>query len=453
MPAPISFARIFRAAILLSLLAGTTVAFGEISSAQAPSDEATDPALVRVSIISEFRGPKGMVELNGKVIHDYSPIVIQDFSSVGIVLDDKGHVMTFLGYRWVDIQSDKPRIEIATSTGKKFPGKLVGIDQRSGVAVIQATEGKLDVTQVCESCEGRDGAIVMVPTTREEDAPRFGERRVVAGVNGNGNGMGTAASGTPTPGAFRLPMREPLADISLPVLSRDLKVIGLLTGQDSMDAGVVYPIKPLLDSARQVLKTGGDIRAGWLGIMLQDASSGVVVQGVEPGSPAEAAGLRTRDFLLRYNSRLIESARQFIDLVETTAIGSKAKIDIDRQGTPMSVTAKIQTRQAQASLGRLSLNSPRPLIGLDTVVMTPDLADALQMPDQTGLLVIGVVPDTPAAAAGVLEGDVIIAMDGQAIFDAASFASYWQSHGISSRLVLQVLRKGKNRTISVKIRS
>jgi serine protease Do len=185
--------------------------------------------------------------------------------------------------------------------------------------------------------------------------------------------------------------------------------------------------------------------------MLRDMPAGVQVQGVEPDSPAREAGLVPRDFIIRYNSRPVENALQFIGLVENSAIGSLVKIEISRQGMPMNLTAKIRERQLLAAQNRLSLNSPRPRVGLDTELITPDIANALQMPGQTGLLVTGVVPHTPAAAAGVLKGDVITEMDGQPIFDMDSFASYWQSHGLGPRLVLTVLRKGTKRSIAVKL--
>ena len=432
--------RVFCAAVfLLAGLAGATAVFGEDVTSAAP-----DPDIVRVSIISEFYGPKGNVILNGEILRDYSPLIIQDFSSAGVVLDDKGHVMTLLSYRWVDIQSENPRIEISSRNGQKLPGKLIGIDQRSGVAVIKATEGKLRKTAVCESCESKDGARVLVPFSPARDlgAARFGETMVVA----SGGGSGALA-----PGALLAPYPQPFSDISLPVLNREFQVIGLMTSMDSTDAVAVYPVKQLLDSARQVIKAGGNIKVGWLGIILQDVPAGVQVEGVEPDSPARAAGLIPRDFLIRYNSLAVENARQFIGLVQNSSVGSSVKIEISRQGKPMSLTAKIRERQIQTAKNRLSLNSPKPLVGLDTVLITPDLADALQMPGQTGLLVTGVVPQTPASAAGVLEGDVIIAMDGQPIFDVNSFASYWQSHGLSSRLVLTVLRKGTKRSINVKL--
>ena len=434
MIATFSRIRLFCAAVFF--LAGTATGFGQDVSPGAP-----DPGLVWVNIISEFRGPKGNVNLNGKILRDYSPLIIQDFSSVGVVLDDNGNVMTFLSYRWVDMQSENPRIEISNRDGQKLPGKLVGIDQRNGVAVVRATKGKLKKTAVCESCESKDGTFVMVPSTRDSDTVKFGETRVAS----SGDGAGALA-----PGALLAPYPQPFSDISLPVLNREFQVIGLMTGMDFMDVGIVYPVKQLLDSARQVIKAGGNIRVGWLGIMLEDMPSGVQVQGVEPNSPAQEAGLVPRDFLVRFNSLPVENALQFIGLVQNSAIGSRAKIDISRQGKPMSLTAKIRERQVQAAQNLL-LNSPRPRVGLDTILLTPDLADALQMPGQTGLLVTGVVPQTPAAAAGVLEGDVITAMDGQPIFDIDSYDSYWQSHGLGPRLVLTVLRKGKTRSISVRL--
>jgi serine protease Do len=350
--------------------------------------------------------------------------------------------MTFLSYRWVDIRSEKPRIEITSGDGQKLPGQLVGIDQRTGVAVIRVAEGKLRKTTVCENCESKDGAIVLVPSARDSGAARFGETRVVSSAG---------RAGALMPGALLAPYQQPFSDISLPVLSREFQVIGLMTNLDSMGAGVIYPVKELLDSARQIIRAGGNIRVGWLGIMLLDVPSGVQIQGVEPDSPAREAGLVPRDFLVRYNSQPVENTRQFISLVQNSAIGSRAKIEINRQGRPMSLTAKVRERQPQAARNHLSLSSPRPRVGLDTTPLTPNLADALQMPGQTGLLVIGVVPQTPAAAAGVLEGDVITEMDGQPIFDIESFASYWQSHELGPRLVLTILRKGTKRSISVQL--
>jgi serine protease Do len=426
-------------AILLLLLGGALGSFPRSSCA-----EEADSNLVRVNIVSEYRGPKGMMELNGKVLDNYSPTIIQDFTSVGIVIDPKSHVMTFLSYRWIDIQSDNPRIEVSTNDGTKYPGKLIGIDQRNGVAVIALLKGKLKETPICtQQCFGTDDTIVMAPIAEETGLFKFGEIKAVP-MN--------VSTGVPMMESFRVPITHAFPDISLPILTTDRRVLGFIAQRDSMDdGGIVYPIQQLMASAREVLKTGGDIYAGWLGIGLEIVPSGVVVDRVEPGSPAQKAGLSPRDFLVRYNGRLVQDPLQFIDWIENSSVGSQVKIEIKRQGKPINLTAVVEARKIQPIQSRISLSSPKPRIGLDTVVLTPDLADALQMPGQAGLLVVDVVKQTPADRAGVLEGDVIVAMDGRPMFDAASFASYWQSHGLGSHLILTVLRKGLERTIVVPV--
>jgi hypothetical protein len=109
------------------------------------------PMLVRVNIVSKYRGPKDTVEINGKIVTE-SPIIIQSLSSTGIVLDLNGNVMTFLGYRWLDVQDHDLAIEVI-GAGQKCSGKLVGIDQRNGVAVIRLIGGKLPKTPTCNECE------------------------------------------------------------------------------------------------------------------------------------------------------------------------------------------------------------------------------------------------------------------------------------------------------------
>ena len=431
--------QLIRIAAICLLLAGAPFAFE--NALEGNPDRG--PILVRVNIISEIPGAKGMILLNGKLLDDYTPILIRNFSSTGVVIDQNEHIMAFLGYRWVDLQSHELRVEVSTNEGQKWEGKLVGIDQSNGVAVIKLLKGKLPMTPVCKECEVKDGAVLMAPFVRPTGASQLREARVVS--------VGNDSAKT-APGNWMFTMNSPFPDISQPIFTRDGKVLGFVADRNPMNMEVfVYPIAPLLASAEKILKAGGDIRAGWLGLFLEDSPVGVFVQRVTPDSPAQNAGLSPGDALVRYNGQMIQDARHFIQLVQDSSIGGTAKLGIVRQGKPLNLAATIEERRPQPIQGRLSLNLPKPAIGLDTIVLTPDLADAMQMPGQTGLLVIDVVKQTPAERAGVLAGDVVIAMDGQAIFDAGSFASYWQTHGLGSELVLKVLRKGVERTITVPV--
>jgi len=452
-----------RIAALLSFLAHP---FGDMNSDfQENPNRNIQPALVQVSIITESLGAKGTFEINGKVLRDYDPVLIQVFSSTGIVLDHAGHVLTFPGYRWVDIQSRKSRIEITAPGGQKWKGKLVGIDQTNGAAVIQISGVKLRKTPVCTACEIKDGATIVTPVDETAGMSQFEARTVSVGNS----------AAAPEQGRWVMTLNRPFPDIGQPILTTDHRVIGFIASQDPLGAtAIVYPISNLLSSADRIIKKGGDIPAGWLGVFVTDslsvANSGIVVQGVEPESPAQKAGIAPHDSLLRYNGQEIANTLQFIDLDQSTPIGTKATLEIIRQGNPMILTALIGPRKLQQNPARLALNlsdvykaaydpgslpgsslRPQYLIGLETILMTPALSEALQIPSQTGLLVTDVAKNKPADLAGIQVGDIILSIDGQPIIDAPGFASHFLTRDWRTPLLLGVSHKGMERTVSIQL--
>jgi serine protease Do len=278
--------------------------------------------------------------------------------------------------------------------------------------------------------------------------------------------------GSPELQGLTMTVNRPFRNVGQPILTLDYRVLGYVASQDSTDGRtMVYPIDQLLSSAKEILKRGGDIQVGWLGVYVPTDSTsgsdtGVVVQDVTAGSPAHKAGLTVRDSLLRYNGREIQNSRQFVQLVQGTPIGSKANLDILRGGKPMTITATIEARKPQPNPVRLSLNSqnifdnpasgmlpemrePQRALGVTAYALTPFLADALQMPGQRGLFVANVDKQKPADLAGLHVGDVIVAMDGQPIRDAMTFTSFLLNHRWNDQLVLQVLRKGTEHTIAI----
>jgi serine protease Do len=456
----------FHLARIAALLSSLTHPFGGMSNSfQENANPNVQPTLVQVDITTESRGAKGTFEINGKVLKDYDPVLIQVFSSTGIVLDQTGHVLAFPGYSWVDIQSGKSRIEITAPGGQKWKGKLVGIDQTNGAAVIQITGAKLRKTPVCTACEIRDGATVVMPVDETAGMRQF-EARIISVRN---------SEGVAEQGRWVMRLNHPFPDIGQPLLTTDHRVLGFIASQDPLGArAIVYPISTLLSSAEKIIKKGGDIPAGWLGIFVTDslspARSGVVVQSVAPESPAQKAGIAPHDSLLKYNGQEIADALQLIELVQSTPIGTKATLDIIRQGNPMTLTALIEPLKLQHKSAGLALNlsdvykatfdpgtlpgpsvQPQYLIGLETILITPALSEALQMPSQTGMLVTDVTKNKPADLAGIQVGDIILSIDGQLIVDAAGFASRFLTRDWRTTLVLGVSHKGTERTVSIQL--
>lgn len=423
-----------------------------------------DTGLVRVTINTTYEISPDALAINGTIPNGHGPIVVQEsFSSTGIVLDDKGNVMTFLGYRWLDFQSQDASIEISQGR-RKYKGKLVGIDQRNGVAVIRADGSKLVRTAICRECKLKDGTTVMTPVSPETS--RFRQTQVVSVADG---------PSLPEPRGWITTMEHPFPEIGLPILTADHRVLGFVASQDALGLrNEIYPVSRLLESAEKILKTGGDIFAGWLGLYLADsdpaAGRGVLVNAIEPGSPAQSAGLAAGDLLFKFNGHRVENSGHFIRLVEQSPIGSKADIEIVRQGNPLKIKALIGARKFQPDRARFSFNFPAAfgfpvpaavsqpasrnqslLIGVETLYIEPELAGGLQLPVQHGLLVVDVVKGTPAERAGILVGDIILSIDKEPIADPLAFARFMQTHQWGSQVLVEVNRKGAALTVPVHI--
>jgi len=452
-------------------IAGILTAFLLLATAQsAPGlslwddqEAETDPVLVYVSIKCEIRGVRNAFEINGRLVQDYSPTIVEQFPYTGIAIDHN-HVMTCLGYdRWIDIKSCNPQIEVTTNEGQKWEGSLIGVDQRNGVAVVRLLSGKLEKTPVCSQCDLKGGVMIMAPVMEGYKLSQYRKAQILS--------IGSWP-GIPKQSGWMMAMNQAFPDINLPIFTTDHRVLGWIASQDPMGHALVYPISELLSSAKEILKTKDDIRAGWLGVFSEDipapADSGILVRNVEPNSPAQKAGLLPGDRLVRYRGQQIRDSRQYIYLVEGTPIGSRAKLDIVRSGNPMTLEAAIEARKTPANQFRLSFNFPgtfgppppgsipapvpsRTLVGLQTMLLTPPLADALHLPGQTGLFVVDVVKQMPADLAGVRPGDVITSIDGMPIVDPFKFASYLMTRDWSAPLALKILRKGEELSISVRV--
>ncbi len=85
----------------------------------------------------------------------------------------------------------------------------------------------------------------------------------------------------------------------------------------------------------------------------------------------------------------------------------------------------------------------RPWLGAKLQRVTPDIAESLGLARPSGVLVQEVMPDSPAAKAGLKVGDLIVAMEGQPIEDPESLNSRFATRPIGGRAALAVNRSGK----------
>ncbi len=153
--------------------------------------------------------------------------------------------------------------------------------------------------------------------------------------------------------------------------------------------------------------------------------AGVEVTRIDPDSPAERAGLKVGDVVLHYNGQRVEGMEEFSRLVRETPQGREVKLEIFRNGAPLTIALRVGARPAaQASdtqhlqlqvvqfpsrppdLPRSFLTWRIVMLGIDGEALEGQLAQYFGVKD--GVLVRSVTKDSPADKAGMKAGDVIV---------------------------------------------
>jgi serine protease Do len=216
------------------------------------------------------------------------------------------------------------------------------------------------------------------------------------------------------------------------------------------------PIDVAMNAVQQI-KRGGYVTRGQLGVMVGaltddivkglklDSNNGAIVSDVSAGSGAEKAGLRQGDIILSFNGQAISQSADLPPLVGMTKPGSKAAVEILRNGKKQTVqvTVGAAPRDGKAQLDHPEAPPARTSqSALGMSVQEPD-ADARQ---QMGLkagegVEIGEITGPAAASAGLQQGDVILMVGQQKIGSVAAFRAATQ--GIKpGDTVLLLVRRG-----------
>jgi serine protease Do len=187
---------------------------------------------------------------------------------------------------------------------------------------------------------------------------------------------------------------------------------------------------------QSLLKNGRVIR-GYLGASTQDVTpplsrlfklpdvKGVIITDILPKGPAETAGLRRGDVVVRFDSKSVMDSGRLQNVIGSAPIGSKHRLEIIRDGRSEHVDLLIQ--EAPRDLTRRQVTGPRavtnghPLAGLFVDEWTPGLGRQLGVPQSKGVVVIEVVEGSLAEAAGVLPGDLILEVNRQRVVNLPSY--------------------------------
>ena len=278
-------------------------------------------------------------------------------------------------------------------------------------------------------------------------------------------------------------------------------IIGLMLGVGVIAGGIVYaqqaatpealleaqePAPPEASRLFSIMLDGGT----FLGVSVEDISKenlsrygmrevrGVGVTQVVKDSPAEKAGLKKDDVILRFDGESVTSARKLTRLVGEASADQTVRITISRGGSEQEVSATLAKHDGLQNVfgsatppGIFRGTTPFPMkidpgmiqinpgeggfafafgnrrIGVSTQPLTKQLADYFGVKDG-GLLITSVDDNSPAAKAGLKAGDVITAVDGEKVASPGDV-----SRAISKKedgpVSLTIIRDRNARTVTV----
>jgi serine protease Do len=136
---------------------------------------------------------------------------------------------------------------------------------------------------------------------------------------------------------------------------------------------------------------------------------GALVAVVEPDGPAARAGMKPGDVIVEYGGKPVRTSDELVQMVVNSAPGSQVPVTVIRDKQSVSLDVKVEALEAVDQSARSSASSDSTEgFGLTVGPVTPDIARQLRLSSVTGVVVVDVTPHSPAAAAGLEPGDVIL---------------------------------------------
>ena len=183
----------------------------------------------------------------------------------------------------------------------------------------------------------------------------------------------------------------------------------------------------------------GKPKRGWLGVRIQTVNDelaeglrlqqtkGALVANVTPGGPAEKAGIKQGDVILKFDGKEVDAMRTLPRMVAETPISKKVDVVVIRQGKEMTVQVVLGELTEEAEQASLppGTGQPAPPPAKEGKIASlgltlSELSDALRQKfsltaDAKGVVVTKVEDNSAAAEKGLHEGDVIVEVDQQAV--------------------------------------
>ncbi|NWG39233.1 MAG: Do family serine endopeptidase [Hydrogenophilaceae bacterium] len=314
------------------------------------------PAVVNIFTQKQVRGPRNPFTDDPVFRHffgdrfDPRPREVSNLGS-GVIASSNGYILT--NHHVVEGAEE---IQVALADGRTVPAQVVGADPETDLAVLKINADKLPAITFGQSDSLRVGDWVLAignpfgvgQTVTLGIVSALG--RTHLGINTFENFIQTDAAINPgNSGGALVDAAGNLVGINSAIYSR--------TG-GSQGIGFAIPVSLAKQVMEQIIRDGSVTR-GWVGIEVQDLSpelaesfelsgtSGALIAGVLKGGPADRAGVKPGDVLMKVNGNQVVDSSSLLNLIAALKPGEQAMLTVARKRQVMEFSVKVEKRPPQ----------------------------------------------------------------------------------------------------------
>jgi serine protease Do len=416
-------------------------------------------------------------------------------SGSGFVWDKLGHIVTNH-----HVINDADIITVTFLDGTSTTGTVIGADPDSDLAVLKINvlnNETLKPLRIANSNEVSVGQLTIVLGNP------FGFQGtmttgIVSAVGRLLSADSTQDRGYSIPDVIQTDAAINPGNSGGVLLNSDAQLIGVPTAiisrsQSSSGVGFAIPSNVVAKVIPHLI-INGKYEHPWLGVTIRSLTTGIatamnlnpnqrgiLISGVQSGSPADLAGLRasTRrvdidgrpqiiggDIIFSVNEETTHDTSDLISyLFQSAAIGQTITLNLLRDGIVISLDVTLKSRPQTSSDVIAETVSDTAWIGISGLTLTPEVAEANSLrKDQRGILIVNVLAASPAKKGGLLGsteseiisgqivpigGDVITHLGNQPISDMEALQQMLSKYRPSDKIQIDIIRSGKETTMEL----
>ncbi|MDA9599041.1 DegQ family serine endoprotease [bacterium] len=427
--------------------------------------EDVSPAVVKINTV--IKGPKQSAQQNfqGQLPEIFRELLEQRnrqqqqprqarSMGSGFVISEDGYLLT--NHHVID-QADE--IQVLFSDRREYSAVVIGSDRRSDLALLKIEANDLPTVKFAEADQLRTGEWVLAI-----GSPFGLDYSVTAGI------VSAIGRSIPTEkGENYVPFIQ--TDVAInpgnsggPLFNLEGEVVGINSQIYSRSGGSIglsfsIPTSVALSVVDQ-LKKNGKVQRGWLGVVMQDIDKalaeslelgkpqGALINAVEPDGPADKAGIVPGDVIVRFDGQGIVESGDLPHVVGSIAPGSKAKVEVYREGKRKTFTVVVGALDKD---GDVVADNSGDNDRLGLMVEKLDDQERQQLRLRGGIRVTEVAGDSAAANAGLRAGDIIVQLGYSRIDDLEEYQQVIAELPKSTPIAIRFFRQGQAifRTIQI----